>query len=263
MNHTTPGLLLLIALLTLPGQALAQANSQRERQPEAVKAPTSNSHYQRKEFTAADGSTLSYWLMSPATIEPGEKYPLVLALHGRGGNTEAAGVLGSDAMRKQYPCFVLAPAVSRAQTWAVPKDFRRLPGSQRLPVAIEALSALLKEQPIDAERVYVTGQSMGGFGSFGAVAHRPQLFAAAMPVCGGWDPADAEKMKGTPLWIFHGGADKTVPVDRSQTMEAAIKQAGGEPKYTEYPGVGHNSWSRTYADPAVWAWLFAQRRQQP
>jgi predicted peptidase len=88
----------------------------------------------------------------------------------------------------------------------------------------------------------------------------PQIFAAAIPVCGGWDPADAEKMKDVPLWVFHGEADGTVQAERSRSMIDAIKQAGGSPKYTEYPGMGHNSWLKAYAAASTWEWLFAQRR---
>ena len=185
-------------------------------QADGVKPPTRSRAYEKKEFTSKEGVKLSYWLMVPRTLEPDKKYPLVLALHGRGGNTEAATVLGNAEMRDQYPCFVMAPAVSRKGVWAVPGDFRKLPGKQLLPVALEAVDALKKELPIDSDRVYVTGQSMGGFGSFGAIATRPEMFAAAMPVCGGWDPKDAGKMKDVALWVFHGGADRTVPVDRSR-----------------------------------------------
>ena len=228
----------------------------------AVRPPTRSEHYQRQQFQAKDGTKLAFWLMTPAKIEVGKKYPLVLALHGRGGNTDAATVLGRDALRKKYPCFVMAPAVSRAGVWAVPKDFAKLKGKQLLPTALEALEALKKKHPIDADRVYVTGQSMGGFGSFGAIAISPQTFAAAVPICGGWDPRDAAKMKNVPLWVFHGGADRTVPVERSQKMVEAIKKAGGSPKYTEYEGVGHNSWSKTYASREMWAWMFAQKRKK-
>jgi predicted peptidase len=165
-------------------------------------------------------------------------------------------------MRKKYRCFVMAPAVSRSAVWSLPKGFQKLRGAQRLPVVLEALDAVLQEHPVDPARVYVTGQSMGGFGTFGAIAVSPQTFAAAMPVCGGWDTADAEKMKSVPLWVFHGEADGTVPADRSRRMVEAIKQAGGSPEYTEYPGVGHNSWSKTYASPLTWEWLFDQRRAE-
>jgi predicted peptidase len=230
-------------------------------QEQDVKPPTRSERYQKHEFTPKNGAKLSYWLLTPETVEPGKRYPLVLALHGRGGNTEAAGVLAGDEMRKQYPCYVLAPAVSRREVWAVPADLGKLPGEHRLPAVLEALEQVKKDHSIDADRVYVTGQSMGGFGSFGAIAASPGTFAAAIPICGGWNPADAEKMKGVALWVFHGDADGTVPIEHSRKMVEALKQAGGEPKFTEYPGVGHNSWSRTYASPETWEWLFAQRRQ--
>ena len=229
-------------------------------QTDLVKPPTRSQQYKRLEFESKVGVKLSYWLMTPVTVDQQKKYPLVLALHGRGGNTEAATVLGSAEMRKKYPCFVMAPAVSKAAVWSVPKDFGKLKGKQLLPTALEVLEVVKKEYPVDPDRVYVTGQSMGGFGSFGAIAASPQTFAAAIPVCGGWDPADAEKMKSVKIWVFHGGSDRTVPVERSQKMVEAIKQAGGSPEYTEYPGVGHNSWSKTYASPSTWDWLFAQRR---
>ncbi len=229
-------------------------------QADAVKSPTRSQKYKRGEFKSKDGTKLSYWLMTPVKVESNTTYPLVLALHGRGGNTEAAIVLGSEEMRKKYPCFVMAPAVSRAGNWAVPKGTRKLRGKQLLPTALQALEEIKKTHPIDADRIYVTGQSMGGYGTFGAIATSPQTFAAAIPVCGGWNAADAAKMKGVALWVFHGDADKTVPVERSQTMIAAIKKAGGSPKYTEYPGIGHNSWSKTYASAETWKWLFAQRR---
>ncbi len=226
-----------------------------------VQPPTRNSHYQKHEFTGKESGKLSYWLMRPATIEPEKKYPLVLALHGRGGNTEAASVLGSDALRKDHPCFVLAPAATRAGVWAVPANLARLRGQPQLPLALEALNKVMADHPIDPHRVYVTGQSMGGFGTYGALAASPQVFAAAMPICGGWDVTQAAKFKDIPLWAFHGDADTTVPVERSREMVESLKRAGGTPKYTEYAGVGHNSWSRTYASPETWQWLFAQKRR--
>lgn len=253
MGSTCPPVVMSFVLSALAcGTGLAQHAD--------VEPPTRSPHYQQREFTGKDGAKLNYWLMSPAQMEAGKKYPLVLALHGRGGNTEAATVLGNEAMRRDYPCFVLAPAATRAGVWAVPADFERLRGRPQLPLALEALVKVIEENPIDRQCVYVTGQSMGGFGTFGALAASPQTFAAAVPICGGWSTADAAKMKDVAIWVFHGDADKTVPVELSRKMVEALKQAGGAPKSTEYPGVGHNSWSRTYASPETWQWLFAQRR---
>ncbi|MEQ8789541.1 MAG: prolyl oligopeptidase family serine peptidase [Pirellulaceae bacterium] len=254
-RHATYRAAAIAWLLTVAIPIVARA------QQDDVKPPTRSPRYEKHVFTSKDGAKLNYWLMSPK-VEEGKTYPLVLALHGRGGNTEAAAVLASDEMREMYPCYVLAPAVSRSQVWAVPASFGKLRGKAMLPAALEALESVKEKYPIDADRVYVTGQSMGGFGSFGAIAASPETFAAAIPICGGWAPADAEKMKHVALWVFHGDADGTVPIENSRKMIAAVKEAGGSPKFTEYPGVGHNSWSKTYASPETWTWLFAQKRQK-
>src|SRR5207237_1176997 len=130
-----------------------------------------------------------------------------------------------------------------------------------LAAALKAVDALQKEFPIDERRIYITGLSMGGYGTWDALAKRPELFAAAAPICGGGDTSSISKFKDVPIWAFHGADDKTVPVEETRQMIAALKAAGAQPKYTEYAGVGHNSWSQTYADPAFYEWLFAQRKQ--
>jgi len=122
------------------------------------------------------------------------------------------------------------------------------------------IEALCKEYPIDKGRIYLTGLSMGGYGTWDLISRRPELFAAAIPVCGGGDPAQAEKLAKLPIWAFHGDADPLVPVERPRDMIAAIKKAGGEPKYTEYKGVGHDAWTPTYRDSKVLDWLFEQKK---
>lgn len=247
---------MILVTVAFANGAFSECRAQRD----AVKPSTRSAQYEKKKFTSRDGTNLAYWLMSPQEIDPEKKYPLVLALHGRGGNTEAATVLASAEMRKKYPCFVIAPAVSRKEVWAATEDPQGPPRTQRITIVMEAIGAAMKAHPVDPSRVYVTGQSMGGYGTFGAIAESPRTFAAAMPVCGGWNPDDAVKMKDVPIWVFHGDADRTVPVERSRKMVEAIQRSGSQVKYTEYPGVGHNSWSKTYASPEVWNWLFAQRR---
>lgn len=239
-----------------------QAESYSQRKKRKVRPPTSNRHFNRHEFNAKDGSTLIFYLMTPAKIDSKKKYPLVLTLHGRGGNTTAASVLGRESMRKKYPCFVMAPMSPRPARWAAPKALAKKAKSrpEKMSAVIEAIEVLKKKQPIDANRIYVTGQSMGGFGSFGAVARNPKLFAAAVPICGGWAPGDAKKMADTPFWIFHGDADTVVSVSWSQKMVKALKAAGGKPKYTEYAGVKHNSWTKAYGTAAMWEWMFSQKR---
>jgi predicted peptidase len=142
----------------------------------------------------------------------------------------------------------------------VDSPLRNREGRAVLPELMGALDALLRELPIDPDRVYLTGQSMGGFGTWGAIAAHPARFAAAVPVCGGWPPEDAPKMKRVPVWAFHGEQDKTVPVEGSRRIIAALKAAGVEPRYTELPGVGHGSWDPAYATAELWDWMFAQKK---
>jgi predicted peptidase len=128
-------------------------------------------------------------------------------------------------------------------------------------MALEAIEQLQKEFSIDAARLYITGLSMGGYGVWDAIQRHPDRFAAAAPICGGGDPAQAKRISDIPLWAFHGAKDTAVKPQRSREMIEAIKAAGGDPKYTEYPDAEHNSWSPTYANPDFYAWLFAQRKK--
>jgi predicted peptidase len=128
------------------------------------------------------------------------------------------------------------------------------------------LDDVMKEYKADASRVYLTGLSMGGYGTWSLAAAHPEKWAAIAPICGGVRDAaavtaTAEKIKDIPCWCFHGGADPTVKPEKSREMIEAIKKAGGSPKYTEYPGVGHNSWEKAYATPELWTWLAEQKKK--
>jgi predicted peptidase len=125
---------------------------------------------------------------------------------------------------------------------------------------LELIPALRKEYGIDPKRIYVTGLSMGGFGTWDLIARKPDWFAAAAPVCGGADEATAATISKIPVWAFHGDQDGAVKPSRSRNMVEALKKAGGEPKYTEYKGVGHDSWNPAYKDPELMKWLFRQKR---
>ena len=119
----------------------------------------------------------------------------------------------------------------------------------------------LKDEQIDADRVYLTGLSMGGFGSFDLGARHPEWFAAVAPICGAADPSKMAALKHTPIWIVHGDQDEAVPVNRSRSAVKALRDAGGYPIYTELPGVGHDSWTPSYEDnDGVVPWMFRQRR---
>ena len=241
--------------------ASTPAWAQRNRQPKTPMSSAAAKLYEKREFEGKDGRKLTYYVMKPKDYDSSKKYPLVLCLHGRGGRTVAANVLAKSDMREKHPCFVLAPTSPRPNWWSVPPSRSgERTGKPTLPLVLAAAKDLEEEFSIDPDRIYVTGQSMGGFGSFGAIVAEPDRFAAAVPIAGGWDPKAAEKIKDVSLWVFHGEKDPTVKVELSRNMVEAIRKAGGEPKYTEYEGVKHNSWTRTYANKKMWEWMFAQRR---
>jgi len=221
------------------------------------------SSFQIRSFKAPEGVAIEYSLFVPAKIAAGDRLPLVLCLHGAGGNTEAAKVLATAERQAQQPCIIMAPACdTRTNRW-VETPFRLDAKRSVLPELLGALAAVMREQPVDPTRVYLTGQSIGGIGTWGIIAAHPERFAAAVPVCGFWQPADARKITSIPIWAFHGENDPTVPVAGSRDMISALKAAGATPRYTEYPGMGHSSWTSAYATEELWAWLFAQKRRAP
>jgi predicted peptidase len=131
-------------------------------------------------------------------------------------------------------------------------------------LALEIVDRLCQEfthgSTIDRRRIYVTGQSMGGAGTWNVIANRPQLFAAAVICCGSVSSEDGTEAMETPLWNFHGDSDKTVPVSVSRDRIAARRKRGGQPLYTEYAGVDHNVWEWAFTEPALVKWVFSQRR---
>ena len=215
-----------------------------------------------------------YRLLRPAAVEPGRKLPLVLFLHGageRGSDNERQlkylpTWLAEEENRRRYPCFVLAPQCRVDHRWVEVdwSDKTSVPQKPEMTVdmaaAVAALDAVMKIEPVDPGRVYLTGLSMGGYGSWDLAARMPERFAAVIPICGGGDEATAPKLKPLPTWCFHGDADKAVPVERSRTMVEAVRAAGGRVQYTEYAGVGHDSWTPAYRDRVTLDWLFQQKR---
>ena len=214
---------------------------------------------------------MPYRLFQPRGIQAGKKYPLVVYLHGSGGSGDdnrkqytGGNLLGShvwalDENQQRYPAFVVAPQSDRgwAQSRRDPEGTANAPGAR---AAVELIRKLMAELPVDAKRVYVTGQSMGGAGSWYLATHYPGLFAAAVPVCGRGDPAKAAQLLTLPVWAFHGSADPTVPVTESRSMIEAMRKTGAKPSYTEYERVGHNSWEPAYTEPKLVDWVFSQHR---
>lgn len=238
--------------------------------------------YTEQTFTDAEGNAHRYRLLFPAgyQADADTRYPLVLLLHGageRGDDNQAqlrhgAAEFARADRQAAYPCFVVVPQVPRASRW-VDADWGQAGGRGTFPdkpsPSMQAALGIVRQWidggRVEAERVYVTGLSMGGYGSWFAAAHANELFAAAVPICGGGDPGWADRYGKLPIWAFHGSEDQAVPVERSREMIAALKQAGHqpEPKYTEYEGGGHNVWTQTYQRDDLFQWLFSQRRTEP
>jgi predicted peptidase len=223
-----------------------------------------------KEYSGPGGKLL-YRLYAPKGAGADTRLPMILFLHGAGERGEDNALQLKHCMKQflaqqsKFPAFVLAPQCPKGKKWNE-VDWHAAshvtPEKPSDPFAslIPLLESLRKELPVDPKRLYVTGLSMGGYGTWDLITRLPDTFAAAVPICGGGDETKAGAIAKIPQWIFHGGADNVVMPDRSRHMVEALKKAGAEPKYTEYEGVGHNSWDRAYAEPELWTWLFSQKR---
>lgn len=207
-------------------------------------------HFEKKVLVT---EKLDYLLYLPPKYQSSRlRWPLMLFLHGAGEsgtNLAKVKIHGPPKLvetNQAFP-FILVSPQSPGRGWDP-----------------EALNALLDEMisryRVDKERVYVTGLSMGGYGTWTLAAAHPDKFAAIAPICGGGNPADAPKLARLPIWVFHGAKDPTVPVRRSEEMVEAIKAAGGDVKFTVYPEAGHDSWTETYNNPELYKWLLAHQR---
>jgi len=232
--------------------------------------------YQARVFTNASGQTLPYRLLVPKDYDAQQTYPLVIFLHGageRGTNNVAqlihgTGLFIKPEVRERFPCFVLAPQCPPNQSWAG----RRRDGSETnrpaqpaapMQLTLAVADALGREFRLDTNRLYLTGLSMGGYGTWDCITRDPARFAAAAPICGGGDPkAVTPAVAKVPVWAFHAENDPTVKVEQTRAMVLALREAGGHPKYFEYFGLGHNSWGQAYSEPELLPWMFAQRRGQ-
>lgn len=222
----------------------------------------------------AGGLALPYRLFVPAGCTTDQPCALLLFLHGageRGDDNEAQ--LGNDALaltrpevQAGQPTIVVYPQCPKELQWGdVPwaegsYSLARTPTSRPMAAALQLLAALQAKYPVDPSRLLVTGLSMGGYGVWDIIARHPTMFAGALALCGGGDPAQAPALRDLPLWAFHGDQDPAVPVRGSRLMIRALRQAGGNPRYTEVSGQGHDVWTVAFRDVEVMRWLLAQRR---
>ncbi len=220
-----------------------------------------------------DGKTLPYRFLEPVKVEKGKSYPLLVMLHGakaRGNdNKEQLKPYIGEIIRiasEKHQFFMVAPQCPNGKKWVDVSwgaDSHVMPEKPSVPLSMvfDLIDKISKEYPVEPKCIYIAGPSMGGFGVWDAISRRPEIFAAAIPLCGGGDAAQAPKLVKLPIWVFHGDTDPTVKTQRSRDMVEAIKKAGGEPKYTEYPGVGHNCYDQTFSNPEVIEWLFSQSKK--
>lgn len=245
----------------------------------AFTAATADAAEPEARVYKSGGQALPYRLLKPADTEAGKKYPLVIFLHGAGerGSDNAKQLVWFWSDKKASPltraevaaakAFVVVPQCPDGKKWVeVPweKGSYQSPAvSEPLKLTLALTDSLLKELPVDPDRVSVVGMSMGGYGALDAVQRRPDLFAACVPICGAGDVGKAADIAHVAVWAFHGADDTVVPVSGSREIVAALKKAGAEPKYTEYPKAGHNSWSPAFEEKEFWNWLLAQKRRAP
>jgi len=232
--------------------------------------------FEARTLQGSQGLTLPYRLFKVKNPTAGSKYPLILFLHGageRGDNNTSqlmanagATVWASDAHQAKHPAYVIAPQCPTGKQW-VDTDWTlgsysttTVPVSDQLTTALEIADAVAAEFGTDPARQYITGLSMGGYGTWDAVVRNPTRFAAALPICGAGDLSKVDLLKLLPLWTFHGDADGTVPVKGTRDMVAALKAVGSTVQYSEYPGVGHDAWTMTYANEEVIDWLFENQK---
>ncbi len=260
-----------ISIPLLSSKAMAQetkVNDKEEKEP-------LTRIFEPRDFVGSNQVPLKYRLLKPVNYRPGKKYPMILFLHGAGERGDdnlvtlkhAAKDLADPTRREKFPCYVVMPQCPKEQKWSdvdwsQPASEQPENASQSLRSVKELMDEMVESAGVDRSRIYITGLSMGGYGTWDAIARYEGFFAAAAPICGGGDPKMVSRFARLPIWCFHGEADPVVKVTRSREMVDALKAVGSPVKYTEYPGVQHDSWTATYANPDFYQWLFAQQRTQ-
>ncbi|MEI6970947.1 MAG: prolyl oligopeptidase family serine peptidase [bacterium] len=227
-----------------------------------------------ESFKASDGRVLLYALAKPQVLKTGKKYPLVIFLHGAGGmrpagernpqrSWDGAGQFFETMTNDCYFFMPQANSIWSGIPWAqLPYTMSTEPAKQANQAVVECIDALLKDKKlaVDQERIYIAGVSMGSMGMWDLACRRPELFAAGLSCCGGFDATQAKRIAGIKFRMFHGGADNVVPEAGSKALYDALKAAGADVEYQVYPGANHLIWEPTYRNKVNVDWLFAQRR---
>ncbi len=235
--------------------------------------------FQALKYTDSKGTVLNYRLLLPPDYNPNNKYPLILFLHGggeRGDDNISQLKYGSEMFlnkSKETPFIGIFPQCAKEDYWASVKfsrakyplelDFNyAYPENPSLHAAIELVQSMIKGKKADKKRIFITGMSMGGMGTFEAVYRYPKLFAAAAPICGGADlNAYSKTQAKVPFRIYHGDVDGVIPVKHSREATEKLKALVCDVVYKEYPGVNHNSWDNVFKEPDYLTWLLAQKKK--
>lgn len=231
---------------------------------------TQVSLFSSEQFVSDSGDTLLYRMLI-SDYDKTSEYPLVIFLHGRGerGDDNEAqlkwGVknFSSPEIMRSYHPIIIAPQCPSDSYWGgltYDEPPARGPLTPPMRSLLELIDHTISHFSIDTSRIYITGLSMGGYGTYDALSRRPDLFAAAVPICGGGDLTLAATFAHVPIWIFHGALDDLVPPEQSHKMYAALVKAGAHPGLTIYPDAGHFSWLGAYSDPMMMKWLFSQKK---
>ncbi|MDD3079022.1 MAG: prolyl oligopeptidase family serine peptidase [Paludibacter sp.] len=241
-----------------------------------LSAVSQNNLFQKKEFIYKN-DTLKYRILYPENYDKTKKYPLVLFLHGageRGNDNEKQLIHGSTLFtnsenRQKYPAIVVfpqcpekeywAPINSRADGFSYPESAK---ATEPMQLVIKLLNSIKKTEAIDNKRVYVTGLSMGGMGTYDLICRKPHLFAAAVAICGGVNTDRLKKVKKMDIRIYHGSADNIVSPKHSEEVYDTLKKLGSDKVELKiYPGIGHDSWTSAFAEPDFLSWLFSKSKK--
>ena len=220
--------------------------------------PPGSQHSQTFEKQITKTLSCNYLLFLPEDYgQKKQQWPLIMFLHGageRGSDLNKVKVHGPPKIvenRKDFPFIVVSPQCPEDDWW-----------TGKVEVLINLLDDIVARYKVDTERIYLTGLSMGGFGTWSLASEYPERFAAIAPICGGGNRIMALRLEDVPVWVFHGAKDPVVPLEESEEMVNAIRSRGGNVKLTVYPDAGHDSWTETYNNQKLYDWFLEQRKSQ-
>jgi predicted peptidase len=233
-------------------------------EPRRVLDPLAKPAFEARIYVDAAGNSLPYRLYAPPGVTATASLPLLLMMHSitergddNGANLAFFQPEFKEDFYRQHPCVALVPQCPAGKYW----------WDKKVAAAVLAIVRQTVEAypAVDARRLYMTGASLGGYAVYGLLKVQPQWWAAAVPLCGDPSPVplDLRALKDQPLWIFHGAKDPRVSVKGDRLLVAKLKSLGSAVRYTEYPDLGHRIWTRAYAEPGLWDWVFAQKKEAP